>query len=263
MFLGKGVWVIRPPAAGPHIQSSAPSPYKNFNQLNLFLFEGQSLWSCALYFQWFTDHLNHVYLLTLYVAACFKETALLFNVHLSCFLDYFLCLTNKYIFKVNNKKIILICWMCSKLKINTAWHSSGVFVVDFDHSQHINIVFLLLSLNKYLSVGCERQVIMFWKHNKQYIFFAIKVTTPISFSNLSLHWIEINYEKMTVLWTYYEHNMNIYFSSKLALGILSVLSSFRPVFWSALSSLFSRYLIFFCCIKPKTYLNQRNGETNW
>ena len=93
---------------------------------------------------------------------CFKETALFFNVHLSCFVDFILCLTDKYMFKVNNKKIRLIC-MCSSLKINTACHRSFVFIVDFDHSQHINIVFLLLTLNKYLSVGCERQVIMFWK----------------------------------------------------------------------------------------------------
>ena len=55
------------------------------------------------------------------------------------------------------------------LKINTAWHRSGVFIVDFDHGQHINVVFLLLTLNKYLSVGCERQVIIFWKH-KSHIF---------------------------------------------------------------------------------------------
>ena len=91
---------------------------------------------------------------------CFKETALFFNVHLSCFVDFILCPTDKYMFKVNNKKIRLIC-MCSSLKINTACHRSFVFIVDFDHSQHINIVFLLLNLNKYLSVRCDIQVIMF------------------------------------------------------------------------------------------------------
>ena len=80
-----------------------------------------------------------------HVAACFKETILLFNVHLSCFVEFILCSTNKYMFKVNNKTIRLICWMRSELKINTAWHSSGVFI-DFDHSQYINIVFLLLKL---------------------------------------------------------------------------------------------------------------------
>ena len=93
---------------------------------------------------------------------CFKETTLFFNVHFSCFLDFILCPTDKYMFKVNNKKNRLLC-ICSSLNINIACHSSFVFIVDFDHSQHINIVFLLLTLNKYLSVGCERQVTMFWK----------------------------------------------------------------------------------------------------
>ena len=76
----------------------------------------------------------------LHVATCFKETALLFNVHLSFFVDFILCPTDKYMSKVNNKKIRLICWMCSKLKINTVWYCSGVVVADFDHSQHVNIL---------------------------------------------------------------------------------------------------------------------------
>ena len=41
----------------------------------------------------------------LHVATCFKETALLFNVLVSCFVDFILCPTNKYMFKVNNKKL--------------------------------------------------------------------------------------------------------------------------------------------------------------
>ena len=102
------------------------------------------------------------YSFTRATGTCFKETVLFFNVHLSCFMDFILCPTDKYLFKVNNKKIRLIC-TCSSLKINTACHCSFVFIVDFDHSQHINIVFLLLTLNKCLSVGCERQVIMFSK----------------------------------------------------------------------------------------------------
>ena len=93
---------------------------------------------------------------------CFKETALFFNVHLSCFVDFILCPTDKYMLKVTNKKIRLLC-MCSSLKINTACYRSFVFIVDFDHSQYINIVFLLWTLNKHLLIGCERQVIMFWK----------------------------------------------------------------------------------------------------
>ena len=106
-----------------------------------------------------------------------KETVLLFNVHLICFVDFILSyaqLTN-ICSKVCNKKVRLFCWICWKLKINTSWHSSAVFIVDFDHSQHVNIVFLLLTLNKYLSVRCERQVIMFWKHKKRIICFVINV----------------------------------------------------------------------------------------
>ena len=177
----------------------------------------------------------------------------MFNAHLRCFVDFIPCPTDKYIFKVNNKnkKIRLICWMCSKLKINTAWHSSGVFIIGFDHSQHIKAVFLLLTLNKYLSFGCERQVIMFWKYKKLYIYFVIKVARPVSFSDLSLHRIEINYEQMTILWTYYEHIINICFSSKFALGIPSVFLSFPPVVWSAIASLFSRDLIFFAVSNRK------------
>ena len=191
----------------------------------------------------------------LHIATFFKEAALLFNVHWSCFLDFILCPTNTYMFKVNSKKIRrLVCWICSKLKVNTAWHISSVFIVDFDHSQHINMVFLLLTLSKYLPVVCERQVIMFWKHKKRYISFVIKVERPISFSDLSLHWIEINYEQITMVWTFYEHNVNICFSAIFALGIPSVFSSFRSVFWSALLLLFPRDLIFFCCIKSKTVI---------
>ena len=141
--------------------------------------------------------------------------------------------------------------MCSKLKINTAWHSSSVFIVDFDHSRHINIVFILLTLNKYVSAGCQMQVIMFWKHKKCFICFVIKVARPISFSDLSLDRIEINYEQMNMLWTCYEHNINICFSSNLLQEPQAYYHcSYHSLsfFWSALSLLFPRYLIpFFLC----------------
>ena len=108
------------------------------------------------------DHVLWVYglfkpcWLTHGTCTCFRETALLFNVQLSCFMNFILCPTDKYILKVNNEKIRLICWMSSKFKLNTTWHRSGVFIVDFDQSQYINIEFLLLTLNMYLSVGCRR-----------------------------------------------------------------------------------------------------------
>ena len=124
----------------------------------------------------------------------FKETTPLFNVNLSLFVDFILCPTDKMLFKVKNKKIRLICWMSSKLKIDTAWRRSGIFIIDFDHS---SIVFLLLTLNKYLPEGCESQVIVFWKYKKRYICFVIKVAIPISFNDLSLHQTETSYKDIT------------------------------------------------------------------
>ena len=116
---------------------------------------------------------------------CFKETALFFNVHLGFFVDFILCPTDKYKFKVSNKKIRFIC-MCSSLKINTACHCSFVFIVDFDHSQHINIVFEILTLKKYLSVECERQVIMFWKPYFKAYFIQQFIIEP-NWNKLRLH----------------------------------------------------------------------------
>ena len=72
--------------------------------------------------------------LTHATCTCFKETGLFFNVHWSCFVNFNLCPTDKFMFKVNNEKIRLICWMCSKSKLYTL-HRSDVFVVDFDQSQ--------------------------------------------------------------------------------------------------------------------------------
>ena len=46
--------------SGPHMRASAPGPHKIFKQFNFLLFKFQSLSSCAHYFQWFTDHVNHV-----------------------------------------------------------------------------------------------------------------------------------------------------------------------------------------------------------
>ena len=132
---------------------------------------------------------------------CLKETALFFNVHLSYFVDFLLCPTNKYMFKVYNKKIRLIC-MCSSLKINTACHRSFVFNVDFDHSHHINIFFLLLTLNKCLSVECERQVIMFWKSYFKVYFTQHFVIAP--------NWNKVRPHKVLIMiWTYYGHMFHL------------------------------------------------------
>ena len=62
------------------------------------------------------------------------------------------------------------------------------------------------------------------------VFIVIKVARPISFNDLSLHQIKINYKHLTIL------------SSKFALWVLSV-SPFRSVIWSAISSAFPRIFV--------------------
>ena len=80
-------------------------------------------------------------------------------------------------------------------------------------------ILVLLTLNKYLSIGCERHVIMFWKYKKWYMIFVIKFARSFSFSDLSLQRIEINCEQMIILWTHYEHNMMIIRDDEKRLGI--------------------------------------------
>ena len=212
-----------PPDPGHHIRPSAPGPHKSFIKFNLLLVKAQWLWSCARGLLSMVYRLFKPCLLIDVLCLCFKETTPLYNVHLSCFVDFILCPTDKYMFKVNNKKIRLICWICSKLKVSTAWPRLCVFIVDLDHSQHINIVFLLLTLKKHLSAVQERQVITFWKNKKRDICIVIKIARPISFNDYRCTELKLA--------------MNIwqYFSSKFALRIPSVLSS-RPVIWSAVSS---------------------------
>ena len=92
------------PDPRPSYLTLDPGFHKIFNQLKLLLFKVQSLWSCAHYFQWFTGCLNHVDLFMSHEATCSKKITLLFNVLLTCFVDFILCPTDKYMFKVTNKK---------------------------------------------------------------------------------------------------------------------------------------------------------------
>ena len=114
---------------------------------------------------------------------------------------------NWQMFKVNNTNNKLIC-MCSYLKLNTAWHHSGVLLVELDHSQHINIVFLLLTLNKHLSVGCERQVIIFWKSRTFWLLVLTLLPRWCKISSLYLvpvqnywTWAKTAYQKNWFFWS--------------------------------------------------------------
>ena len=64
-----------------------------------------------------------------------------------------------YLFKVNNRKTRTRCEICSKLTINTPkrrqWRRSGVFIVNFEHISHLVLVFLLLTLSRYMPAGIK------------------------------------------------------------------------------------------------------------
>ena len=97
----------------------------------------------------------------------------------------------------------------------------------------------------------------FLKTHKKYICFVINFISPISFNDLSLHWIEII---ITILWTYYEH---MYVSS---LNFLWESQAYHHRFVCYLIcyviALFQRFNLYHC-IKPKAYFNHWSSGTNW
>ena len=62
-----------------------------------------------------------------------------------------------YLFKVNNTNTKTRCKICSNLTIKTPerrqWRRSGIFIVNFEHISQLVLVFLLLTLNRWMSTG--------------------------------------------------------------------------------------------------------------
>ena len=62
-----------------------------------------------------------------------------------------------YLLKVNNRNTRIRCEICSKLTIKIPkrrqWRRSGIFIVNFEHTPHLVLVFLLLTLNILLPAG--------------------------------------------------------------------------------------------------------------
>ena len=57
-----------------------------------------------------------------------------------------------YLLKVNNRGSRTSCEICSELTIKTLewdhWHLSGVFIVNFEYTSHLALVFQLLTLTR-------------------------------------------------------------------------------------------------------------------
>ena len=64
-----------------------------------------------------------------------------------------------YLLKVNNRNTRRRCEICSILTIKTPeqhhWSRSEVFIVNFEHTSHFVLVFLLLTLYMYLPAKME------------------------------------------------------------------------------------------------------------
>ena len=55
-----------------------------------------------------------------------------------------------YLLKINYRNTKTRCEIWSELTINTTGRRQVFFIVNFEHISHIVLVFLLLTLNKYL-----------------------------------------------------------------------------------------------------------------
>ena len=53
-----------------------------------------------------------------------------------------------YMFKVNNRNTRTRCDICSKLTIKTPEWRQNVFIVNFEHTSHLVLVFLLLTFEQ-------------------------------------------------------------------------------------------------------------------
>ena len=62
-----------------------------------------------------------------------------------------------YLLKVKNRKTRSRCEICLKLTVKTPerrqWRYSGVFIINSEHISHLDLVFLLLTLNMQLLAG--------------------------------------------------------------------------------------------------------------
>ena len=69
-------------------------------------------------------------------------------------------------FKINNRSAGIRREICSKLTIKIPerrnWRRFGIFIVNFEHISHLALVFVLLTLSRYMPAGirkCVKQII--------------------------------------------------------------------------------------------------------
>ena len=136
-------------------------------------------------------------------------------------------------FKVNNRITRKWCEICSKLTLKH-WHRSCVFIVNFEHISCLFLLFLLLTLSKYMlpsfvallcfTFSCicikvirSRKNVSYW-----YPFFANKSNWNVNWSIWNLLHTSKRYFRFTIqLKSRFKHNMS--FSGKLVTGSTYIL----------------------------------------
>ena len=66
------------------------------------------------------------------------------------------CPIGSYMFKVNNRNTRTRCEIYSKLTIKTPERRSGAFIMNFEHISHLVLVFLLLTLSRYMPAESKK-----------------------------------------------------------------------------------------------------------
>ena len=159
---------------------------------------------------------------------CFRETTPLFNMHLTCFKDFILYPTDKYMFKVNNKKNLINLLNVFKVKskyVMTLFKC--IYCWPGPQSAYQYSVFTFNFKEAFVSSVRKTSHNVLKKQKERYLYRNNNCETY--FYSTIYHCTEL---KLVM-------NIWQYFSSKFALRIPSVLW-FSPVTWSAISSLFHR-----------------------
>ena len=109
-------------------------------------------------------------------------------------------LANIYLFKVNNRNIRKKCEIFSKLTVKTLerchWRRSDVFTVNFENISHLFLVFLFLTLNKYI-------LAWLWLRNTQYFLQLILYKWNIKLQRWDFKTFKITNLKLTHLFPMY------------------------------------------------------------
>ena len=119
-------------------------------------------------------------------------------------------------FKVNNRITKTRCERYSKLTIKTPerhhWRCSGVFIINFKHISHLVLVFLFLTLSRYMPIGTRLSF-------KQLLRKSINGLNSLSYSTPSL-WniLPLEYKRSENI-NNFKHNVKSHYLTKWKIAV--------------------------------------------